>query len=294
MPISDSVSSATAPGLHFVVSTRADKFNPQMRKLIRSHVMLGKNRGKTIKRGTRNRGAEVQAVDLLPPSPVRSVETSSVTPESESDVTPVLAAPRKFGSEFSTIQFADHLEPGTIDVVLQCKLFHAMCPKNLRCGFPVHQLTRRFVWATIVSSIAKQILFPLESCIFFTKRAESWIAPLAFDPAYLHAMIFSSQWYFDTLRTRDASTSAISSRAMSHYQKTLKILRNRFAQDDDHIMISGTTAAAVMSLAAHAFVTNDVKASQNHITGLYTIVGLKGGINTFKRTNAKLLIEILR
>lgn len=294
MPISDSAPGATAAGLHFVVSTRADKFNPQMRKLIRSHVMLGKNRGKTIKRATRNRGAEVQAADLLPPSPVRSVEMSSVTPESESDVTPVLAAPRKFGSEFSTIQFADHLEPGTIDVVLQCKLFHAMCSKNLMCGWPVHQLTRPLVWATTVSSIAKQILFPLESCIFFTKRAESWIAPLAFDPAYLHAMIFSSQWYFDTLCTRAASHSAISPRAMSHYQKTLNILRDRFAQDDDHTMISDTTAAAVMSLAAHALVTDDVKSSQNHIMGLYTIVGLKGGVNSLKSTNAKLLIEILR
>jgi len=59
-----------------------------------------------------------------------------------------------------------------------------------------------------VSSIAKQILFPLEICIFFDRRAESWIAPLAVDPAYLHAKIFTSLYYFDVVLSRRPSLAS--------------------------------------------------------------------------------------
>ena len=126
--------------------------------------------------------------------------------------------------------------------------------------------------------------------MFFDRRAENWIAPLAVDPAYLHAMIFTSQFYFDALRT--GKSVSISRRAMPHFLKTLKLLRERMA-DDNQAKLSDSTAAAIMGLVGHAQLTGDFKTARHHMEGLYKIVILRGGVTTF-RTNAKLLVEILR
>ncbi len=126
--------------------------------------------------------------------------------------------------------------------------------------------------------------------MFFDRRAENWIAPLAVDPAYLHAMIFT-QFYFDALLT--GKSFSISRRAMPHFLKTLKLLRERMADDDDQAKLSDSTAAAIMGLVGHAQLTGDFKTARHHMEGLYKVVILRGGVTTFK-TNAKLLVEILR
>jgi hypothetical protein len=144
---------------------------------------------------------------------------------------------------------------------------------------------------TPVSSIAKQILFPLEICIFFERRAENWIAPLAVDPAYLHAKIFSSLYYFDVVLSRKSSTAK--QRTLRHHLKTLEFLRERFLYADDEARLSNNTVSAVLSLAGHAFWTGDSKSATHHMEGLYKIVNLRGGVTTF-RDNVKLLAEILR
>ena len=83
----------------------------------------------------------------------------------------------------------------------------------------------------LVSSISKQVLFPLEPCIFFERRAETWIAPLTLDPAYLHAMIFTSQYFFDAMLPR--KFSPLNQRSLPHFLATVKLLRERLARDDD-------------------------------------------------------------
>lgn len=146
----------------------------------------------------------------------------------------------------------------------------------------------------LVSSIAKQILFPLETCMFFNRRAEAWIAPLAFDPAYLHAMIFTSQYYFDALKIGTTSeASSISKTSVPHYLKTLKLLRERMAIGDDEIRLSDTTSATIMALVGYARLTGDDQSARNHLEGLFKIVNLRGGVSSFKNS-AKLLVEILR
>jgi hypothetical protein len=135
------------------------------------------------------------------------------------------------------------------------------------------------------------MLFPLERCMFFDRRSENWIAPLAVDPAYLHAMIFTAQFYFDALKSGKAIS--VSRRSMPHFVKTLKLLRERMANEDDQERLSDSTAAAIMGLVGHAHLTGDLKSARYHMEGLYKIVCLRGGVTTFKQ-NAKLLVEILR
>ncbi|MCJ1281112.1 hypothetical protein MMC26_000430 [Xylographa opegraphella] len=243
-----------APGLHFVVSTDAKKPNPELRKFIRSHCMLGKNRGKTLplrkKKPRRTQDAS---------NPSESPASSTTTTVSR-HILPV-TVPRKFGSDLSTIRFADAVEPAAVEVVLQ------------------------------FSSIAKKILFPLETCIFFERRAEAWIAPLAFDPAYLHAMIFTSQYFFDAILPQNISP--FNQRSLPHFLETVKLLRERLAHGNDEARLSYTTAAAVMGLTGHALWTGNSESARHHMEGLSRIVSLRGGVATFKE-NPKLLIEILR
>lgn len=140
-------------------------------------------------------------------------------------------------------------------------------------------------------------MFPLEQCLLFEGRAEEWVAPLVRDPAYLHAMIFMSQFYFDIIVPRKLDSNAADRRTMPHYLhylKTIRILRERLATDDDgQTRLSNATAAAIMGLAAHAHLTDNARTSRHHMEGLYKIINLRGGISSFK-DNIKLLVEIFR
>ncbi len=88
----------TAAGLHFVVSTDLEKPNAELRNFIRSHCMLGKNRGR-----------------ILPPRKRKPKKTATVSHHTLPDI-----VPRKFGSDLSAIRFADAVEPRVVEVVLQC------------------------------------------------------------------------------------------------------------------------------------------------------------------------------
>lgn len=222
--------------LPFVVTTSVEKPDLEVRKLIRSHVMLGKNLGKIMRRRP---GKQKQHVDA-------GQRLGNIPP--------------KVGSDLSTIRLADAVEPYKIDVIL------------------------RF------SSIAKQALYPLHSCILFEKKEETWIEPLAFDPAYLNAMIFTTLDYFETLRHCDQST--VSQRTLPHFLRTIQLLRRRLLQESDKALTT-PTIATILALAAHAHFVGDFKSAEYHLGGLRKIVNLKGGVTTFN-DNAKLLVEILR
>ncbi|KAI1765462.1 hypothetical protein GGR53DRAFT_261179 [Hypoxylon sp. FL1150] len=254
--------------LHFIVSTDIEKPNPNLRKFIRSHVMLGKNRGKTRSvEKKRQRATEdvpvvtphTSTVDTLNPNE-QSISSAVASTTASQPILP-LTIPRKFGSDISSMSFPDAVEPRTVEVVLK------------------------------FSSIAKQILFPLEPCVFFERRAQTWVEPLTFDPVFLHTMIFTSQSYFDVVAT--GRTLAATKVALHHFVKALKLLRERISRDDTHVTLSDNTLAAIMAFAGHALLTGDYKLAMNHVEGLRKIVSLRGGVSTFK-SNPKLLIEILR
>ena len=97
----------------FVVSTSTEKPDPEVRKLIRSHVMLGKNQGKT----RRPRKREVMnSVD-------KSSHDQDLGRSSESSIIASHSViPPKVGSNLSTVQFAEAVEPEKVEVVLRCEL----------------------------------------------------------------------------------------------------------------------------------------------------------------------------
>ncbi len=124
--VSDEIPSSGIMGMHFVVSTGTEKPDPELRKLIRSHVMLGKNRGKILpNRKRKPKGPEPTSSSSDPSAPIASDPDEEAEARYSASCTashslPV-AVPRALGSGMSTICFADALEPGTIEVVLRRK-----------------------------------------------------------------------------------------------------------------------------------------------------------------------------
>jgi len=127
--------------------------------------------------------------------------------------------------------------------------------------------------------------------MFFEKRAENWIAPLAVDPVYLHANIFTSLYYFDVILPRRSSRP--SQRTLHHHHKALSLLRERLLYGNDHARLSNNTVSVVLCFTGQAFWTGDLRSATNHMEGIRKIANLRGGLSTSK-DNEKLLVEILR
>ena len=188
------------------------------------------------------------------------------------------------------IQCPTPLEPYKIDVVLRCRsrFSHLSLLNRLLSMFSSPCL--HDTWLLSVSSIAEQALYPWSSCISFDKKEETWIEPLAFDAAYLNAVIFTTLGYFETLRHCDQST--VSQRTLPHFLRTIRTLRRRLLLESDRA-VTIPTISTILALAAHAHFVGDSKSAGYHLAGLHKIVDLRGGLAAFN-LNAKLLVEILR
>jgi hypothetical protein len=92
---------------HFIISTSHEKLSPAARKLIRSHVMRGKNRRKIA-------GSEVKFGTWINSGP-EELEAAQECNE--------LSYPRRdiSGSGLSTLPYADLMQPYMYDLILICK-----------------------------------------------------------------------------------------------------------------------------------------------------------------------------
>lgn len=95
----------------FIIFTSVDKADAKTRKLIRSHVMLGKNRGK-------RRTAPSKPVRK--PSNTTNEASLSTSSSSEEDVgRPVV--PVKLGNEYSLLKLAAAVDPLVVKGFLECQ-----------------------------------------------------------------------------------------------------------------------------------------------------------------------------
>lgn len=115
---------------------------------------------------------------------------------------------------------------------------------------------------------------------------------LTVDAAYLHALAFSTQAYFDLMSGRTPNKRPTS--AYSHILKTLRLLRERLdlPEHDVAVKSSFSTATVVLCLAFHAHIMGEHETAGHHVLGLRKIVDLNGGLKGLK--NEKLVIELLR
>lgn len=99
--------------LPFVVQTSVEKPGLEVRKFIRSHVMLGKNKGKIL--GNKRHHKKPYAGNSAGRCDDNGQRLELITTTFQTAIAP------KVGSDLSTIRLADAVEPYKIDVVLRCK-----------------------------------------------------------------------------------------------------------------------------------------------------------------------------
>ena len=137
-------------------------------------------------------------------------------------------------------------------------------------------------------------MFALDECIAPSSNGivQTWFEPMLFDPAYLYALCFTIPSYFDGLCGRIRS-AAEQQRDCVYYAKTVRLLQQRLALDDeDALKLSTSTVMTVLALSGHAYSTGDYESANYHIRGLLKLVSMRGAA-TFL-TSTKLAIEIIR
>ncbi|KAK3323308.1 hypothetical protein B0T19DRAFT_201281 [Cercophora scortea] len=283
------MSSAAKGGgeMHFIVSTTPEDFDSSTRKLIRSHVMLGKNRGKTraarqgagTPRSTRGRDAPTTTPRLLarsnreiatrddedhadgprPPAPGTIATLAPMRPNS---------IPSRVGSDYSLIRFADSMDPTVAAVVVR------------------------------LGSIMRKTLLPRALGIYFDKMETytELMEYLTLDTVYLNTMICASQDYFDMISKRGIglqSYAAPSPRASPHFIRALALLRERLAVENEQAKFSKMTICSIMALGIHAYFMGEYTTAKNHLAGLRKIITMRGGLMTLREIE-KLFVEVIR
>lgn len=119
------------------------------------------------------------------------------------------------------------------------------------------------------------------SCAFF---------PLRLDAIGLHVSVFAVDGFIDKILRQQ--TDYHSPFARLHFQKGLRMLRERLSGDDIESKTSDATLGAVQKLASVAHFDGDYEISKQHIEGIHQMIDLRGGLQAFE-TNS-LLLEVLR
>ncbi|GMG41021.1 unnamed protein product [Aspergillus oryzae var. brunneus] len=249
--------------LPIIISTGIAKPDPDTRKLIRSHVMLGKNRGKYRRSGGHDQ-AELEHDETCNEKP-RTLRKPSgpLTKRAPSTV------PQRVGSEVSLLRFADTVEPALAVNIVRCK-----------SSLQVQQCPNRCILndKNTVSAMSKRTLFTLEKYLSFQKKSDQWHDLLIADPIYLHGMAFITQDFFDGLSGWQAKTN---NPASLHFLKTLQLLRERLSLPDEQTKTSDATIMVVLFLTTHAHIREDLDAAKHHLKGLHKLVDMRGGMAHF-------------
>lgn len=248
------------------MSTDSHKADSETRKLIRSHVMRGKNR---IKPRKESRNLVHERKPKLKPSKINGLISSS-------------NIPRPVCSSFSIVRFADNVEPALVADILSCEQLSACSPL-----FFANQVSLSVLY---MSSTA---MFTLDQCLVpeSSEMSRAWIEPMFFDAAYLYTACFTIQTYFDGMLSRTRSVEA-QRRDFVYYAKAVRILQERLALDDDSLRLADSTIMTILALSGHAYTIGDYQSADYHIGGVLKLVSMRG-VESFLH-NTRLLIEIIR
>lgn len=115
---------------------------------------------------------------------------------------------------------------------------------------------------------------------------------MAFDPIFLHTMIFTTLGYHDSLR-RCESPASRDTQLSLHFTQALRLLRKRLILDNDEMRFSDITLSTVLGLAVYASLTGEREAAEYHLSALRTIIDFRGGLSAFWQSG-KLLLELFR
>ena len=135
-----------------------------------------------------------------------------------------------------------------------------------------------------------RIIFPLKMLIGFQVDQSGRLYPIARDAVALHITAFAMESFIDRVlhgREKQANPSA-----MLHFEKGMRLLRERLLGDDDGVKISDSTIGTVLKLAGAAHFDGDYQVAKHHMDGLRRMMDLRGGLDVFRDT--ELFVEAVR
>lgn len=257
--------------------------------------MRGKNKGKTF---VTSRGKRTRQTSSDGDGDSDGLHDHTPSSASESPPCSVSAAvPKQVGTDLSFFQVADDtIETSLLRSLLKCELVvHVSLTLVLitilsrAAVFALAEL--RLTPAAAVKPMIKQAMFLLEPHVVFRDPLDlQWSELLGTDAAFLNAIIFVAQIYFDLVAGTMPNDIDPSRPAYKHLSKSLRLLQERLS---DNARVSDSTTMAILALAGHSTRLGHHKTASGHIKGIRKIVDLRGGVADFKG-NPKLLIEIFR
>jgi len=243
----------------FIVTTPARQSVEEKRKLIRSHVMRGKNRTKPLRSRSWISGGKAN-------------DTFDTKNEN------ALCIPAKVGGEFSLTAFPTEISPDVLETIWNCKRIPlSWC----RIFNRTNVLTNYFE--------VKHAMFPFEFGPGSNQPELSWFEPIWNDAACLHFTIFIAKRYLDFVHGQKGNSKM----ALAHFVKALAILQQRLASSDTELSISNSTILVVVGLTMAATILSDLETALKHLNGLHRIFILRGGMSAFKG-NRQLQTKIFR
>ncbi|KAH8671730.1 hypothetical protein BX600DRAFT_510390 [Xylariales sp. PMI_506] len=224
----------------FILATSLEKPDPKTRKLIRSHVMRGRN----TRQARRARRSQLDQVDQVNNhhSKTMQVKIPQRVDGKEREPTGWVAiSPRRVASELALIGIEFDLNEHS--VMLIHRAFTVVKPALY----------------TMESALIKQ---PRDGVFCFTNIRQH--------PAMLDLVLFMAQSFGNFSRRLDNNDVA-----RRYLTNTLYQLQRSL--DDPLDAIADSTMIVVASLAAAAVILGDLEAAEKHLDGLSRMVELRGG-----------------
>ncbi|KAF2456236.1 hypothetical protein BDY21DRAFT_415880 [Lineolata rhizophorae] len=225
------------------------------RKVIRSHVMKGKNRGKTIPARAQKRAPVQTSIHDMPRQRQGDIRASELREEAKGTFSPFNPFA---GTEYSYFAFPIQLTPPMRYMIYQ---FH---------------------------STVSETIYPHEFCRPSREVGSPWFKYMILDQTFLHCFFAMIASYITLFHGHSDETLE----AARHYSQTLRLVNRDLSTGD---IPRDSTVAVVVSLAIEGNLSGAVHRSRIHLDGLQRIIELRpGGLATLRESNRGLMQKVCR
>ncbi|KAH7230166.1 uncharacterized protein BKA55DRAFT_626160 [Fusarium redolens] len=226
------------------------------RKLIRSHVMRGKN--------TRTRTPPDRLKGRVPATAVESQRSQHAAGGNDSSEESHGARTRHelLNSDVDALARIRH--PGMVPRAANVFTFIKF-PEDI-------DSSSRSLLCTYFSYL-KDTMYPIGRYSRSDATNPYWFHWTQLDLAYLHSILYTTSFFYDSLKGQK------SKRTEFHSYRTIHELNKQLA--DPTTALTDSTITVVMGMALIAECFGDVESAHMHVMGLKQIVGLRGGIESF-------------
>ncbi|TVY64396.1 hypothetical protein Focb16_v015795 [Fusarium oxysporum f. sp. cubense] len=258
---------------------------PSARKAIRSHVMKGKNLGRTIQ-GRGKRHAAPQLNDLYK-GPDQSKKDFGVEEGTKS----LDGAVDNDGNALLFPEIADSDTDRDTDTTYSINNPYSG-KEYTYFSFPVQFTPSMRYYVYEFHTAICNIIYPYAFCRPTDEIGSPWFRYMVADQACLHCLLAMAATYLNVLRNIP-TPSLESIEATRHFSQALRLMNPRLsqpasAQKDSNIAI-------IISLAIHSNITQNLTASTMHLQGLENLLTFRpGGISDIRECNRALLHKICR